>query len=86
MRSGLIFRASDHISNRFLLCRILSTSARKLHRDGVSISHSINRSLLALNGATQPPAESADTALPEQNDTYAPAVSTETPQPGITVP
>lgn len=54
MRSGQIFRASDHISNRFLLCRILSTSARKLHRDGVSIAHSINRSLAALDGVAQP--------------------------------
>lgn len=50
MRSGLIFRASDHISNRFLLCRMLSTSARKMHRDGVSMSQSINRSLVALDG------------------------------------
>ena len=50
MRSGLIFRASDHISNRFLLCRMLSASARKMHRDGVSMSQSINQSLVALDG------------------------------------
>lgn len=49
MRSGLIFRASTHISNRFLLCRMLSASARKMHRDGVSMSQSINRSLVVLD-------------------------------------
>jgi len=51
MRSGLIFRASDHISNRFLLCRMLSASSRKMHRDGVSTSQSINQSLVALDGS-----------------------------------
>jgi hypothetical protein len=66
MRSGLIFRASDQISNRFLLCRMISTSARKMHRDGVSMSQSINRSLLALENATQPVAQdAAPTAEPE---------------------
>lgn len=51
MRSGLVFRASDHVSNRFLLCRMLAASARKMHRDGVSTSQSINQSLVALHGA-----------------------------------
>jgi hypothetical protein len=55
MRSGLIFRVSDHISNRFLLCRMLSASARKMHRDGVSMSQSINRSLVVLDGAQDHP-------------------------------
>lgn len=58
MRSGLLFRAADQISNRYLLCRMISASARKMNRDGISTSQCINRSLLALNG-TQPnlPAE-----------------------------
>jgi hypothetical protein len=51
MRSGLLFRASDHISNRFLLCRMLSASARKMHRNGASTSQSINQCLVALNGS-----------------------------------
>lgn len=50
MRSSLIFRASDHISNRFLLCRMLSASARKMHRNGSSTAQSINQSLVALDG------------------------------------
>lgn len=48
MRSGLIFTAANRITNRYLLCRMLSASARKMHRDGVSTSQSINRSLQAL--------------------------------------
>jgi len=49
MRSGLIFAVSSRFSNRYLLCRMLSTSARKMHRDGVSTSQSINNSLRALH-------------------------------------
>lgn len=48
MRSGLIFSVSNRFTNRFLLCRMLATSARKMHRDGVSTSQCINSSLLAL--------------------------------------
>ena len=51
MRSGLIFAVSSRFSNRYLLCRMLSTSARKMHRDGVSTSQSINNSLQALHDA-----------------------------------
>jgi hypothetical protein len=51
MRSGLIFNASARISNRYLLCRMLSASARKMHRDGVSTSQCINNSLQALQSA-----------------------------------
>jgi hypothetical protein len=53
MRSGLIFSVSSRFSNRYLLCRMLSTSARKMHRDGVSTSQSINHSLRALHDAEQ---------------------------------
>ena len=50
MRSGLIFNASARFANRYLLCRMLSASARKMHRDGVSTSQCINNSLKALQG------------------------------------
>jgi hypothetical protein len=49
MRSGLIFAISEKVSNRYMLCRMLAASARKMHRDGVSISQSINRSLQVLH-------------------------------------
>jgi hypothetical protein len=58
MRSDLVFNVSNRISNRFLLCRMLAASARKLHRDGVSTSQCINSSLLALQTAAHDPVES----------------------------
>lgn len=55
MRSDLVFSVSVRISNRFLLCRMLSASARKMHRDGISTSQCINRSLVVLQqGAPDP--------------------------------
>jgi hypothetical protein len=57
MRSGLVFNVSNRISNRFLLCRMLAASARKLHRDGVSTSQCINSSLLALQAGSRDPVE-----------------------------
>ena len=53
MRSVLVFNAAHSISNRFMLCRMLSASARKMHRDGVSTSQSINNSLIALHDAAR---------------------------------
>lgn len=51
MRSGLIFAISSRFSNRYMLCRMLAASARKMHRDGVSTSQSINNSLRVLHRA-----------------------------------
>jgi hypothetical protein len=48
MRSGLVFNVSSRIPNRFLLCRMIAASARRMHRDGTSTSQSINNSLEAL--------------------------------------
>lgn len=72
MRSGLVFSVSTRISNRFLLCRMLAASARKMHRDGVSTSQCINSSLLALNEA---PRESV--ADPEAVDVQGARVNEE---------
>lgn len=63
MRSNLLFRAADHITNRYLLCRMISASARKMNRDGISTSQCINRSLVALNGAGENPGVEAINAL-----------------------
>jgi hypothetical protein len=49
MRSGLIFAVSSRFSNRYMLCRMVAISARKMHRGGVSTSQSINNSLRALH-------------------------------------
>ena len=51
MRSSLIFSVSSRFSNRYLLCRMIAASARKMHRDGISTSQSINDSLKALHDA-----------------------------------
>jgi hypothetical protein len=45
MRSEYVFAASKEISNRFLLCRVASVSARRLHRDSTQPSQTINKSL-----------------------------------------
>lgn len=70
MRSSLLFRAADHISNRYLLCRMISVSARKMNRDGIPASQCINRSLVALNGAGENPNLEGTTSLdqPSKDD------------------
>jgi hypothetical protein len=75
MRSGLIFNASARITNRYLLCRMLSASARKMHRDGVSTSQCINNSLQALQGAQsvddRPAPAARETTMLETRETEA---------------
>jgi hypothetical protein len=45
MRSEYVFAAVKEISNRFLLCRVTSVSARRLHVDSTHPSATINKSL-----------------------------------------
>ena len=45
MRSEYVFAAAREISNRFLLCRVTSVSARRLHIDSTQPSETINQSL-----------------------------------------
>jgi hypothetical protein len=79
MRSGLISAVSEKINNRYVLCRMLAVSARRMHRDGVSISQSITRSLQLLNQqpslqtpfATEAPQPAEN--LPETEAAVAPA-------------
>jgi hypothetical protein len=71
MRSGLIFNVSTKITNRYMLCRMLAASARKMHRDGVSTSQCINNSLRALQGA-QP--EEGKPSFAAGEETVAPEV------------
>jgi hypothetical protein len=44
MRSQLVFEASIHIPNRYLLCRMLDVWSRAVHRTG-SMGSSINQAL-----------------------------------------
>jgi hypothetical protein len=76
MRSGLIFFASKKITNRYMLCRMLAASARKMHREGVSTSQCINNSLRALQDAKsedrqRSSGESEQVVAPEATETEA---------------
>lgn len=45
MRSEFVFAAAKEISNRFLLCRMTSISARRLHGGPRQAAENINQSL-----------------------------------------
>ena len=45
MRSEYVFAAAKEVSNRFLLCRLASVSARRLQIGSKQASESINQSL-----------------------------------------
>ena len=45
MRSEYVFAAAREISNRFMLCRVTSVSARRLHIESTQPSETINKSL-----------------------------------------
>jgi len=74
MRSGLISAVSGKINNRYVLCRMLAVSARRMHRDGVSISESITRSLQLLNQQPSLQAFSPEAPQPTENRTETEAV------------
>jgi hypothetical protein len=42
MRSDLIFGAMKHVSNRYLLAKVLAKATRELHRPGVRIEDTTN--------------------------------------------
>ena len=47
MRSQLVFAASSHVPNRYLLCRMLDVWSHEAHRPG-PLGSSINEALQAL--------------------------------------
>jgi len=54
MRSDLVFRASDKVTNRFELCHLASSSARTMVRSSVGMHLSINHALEAISGQSVP--------------------------------
>ncbi|HLW53159.1 MAG TPA: hypothetical protein VKW06_09975 [Candidatus Angelobacter sp.] len=61
MRSEYVFAAVKEIENRFMLCRVASASARRLHIDSTRSSDTINKSLnLIAAGNTTTKAASPD--------------------------
>jgi hypothetical protein len=49
MRSELVYRANDKVQNRFHLCCLTSSSARKMNQSSVSMHTTINRALTAIS-------------------------------------
>ena len=54
MRSDLVHRANDKVQNRFQLCRLTSTSARRMARSSVGMHITINEALEAISGQSAP--------------------------------
>ena len=52
MRSEYVFAATREISNRFMLCRVTSVSARRLHIESTQPSETINKSLKLIAAGT----------------------------------
>jgi hypothetical protein len=67
MRSEYVFAAVKEIENRFMLCRVASVSARRLHLDSTRSSDTINKSLnlIAAGDTTTKTASDAHSPLAE---------------------
>ena len=75
MRSEHVFAAAKEISNRFLLCRMTSVSARRLHVGTKQPSETINESLLLIAAAEL--TERRSEGLTEARSQLVPVVATE---------
>ena len=49
MRSELVYLANEKVTNRFQLCSLTSSSARKMSQSSVSMHATINRALTAIS-------------------------------------
>ncbi len=74
MRSEYVFAAAKQIGNRFLLCSMASTSARRLHRGSTQPSETINQSLKLI--ATAEPGAQKDVVAPLDRPDEAVAATT----------
>lgn len=63
MRSQLVFDASIHIPNRYLLCRMLGVWSRAAHRSG-SMGSSINQALQLVSIQNDLPGDVAPASKP----------------------
>ena len=63
MRSQLVFEASIHIPNRYLLCRMLDVWSRAAHRTG-SMGSSINQALEVVCNQKDPPGDGTPAIKP----------------------
>ena len=51
MRSELVFSATTHVSNRFLLTKLAARAARKLHKPNTRIQETLNDVLVRFSHA-----------------------------------
>lgn len=54
MRSALVHRANEKVQNRFQLCSLTSSSARRMARSSVGMHITINEALEAISGQAAP--------------------------------
>lgn len=54
MRSALVHRANEKVQNRFQLCSLTSSSARRMARSSVGMHITINEALEAISGQDAP--------------------------------
>lgn len=54
MRSVLVHRANEKVQNRFQLCSLTSSSARRMARSSVGMHITINEALEAISGQAAP--------------------------------
>jgi len=72
MRSELVFAANDAVTNRFLLCRVVSLSSRRFHADSDSMNATIN-DVLEKIGANDVNSVIAPLAPPAKHEFVGPA-------------
>jgi hypothetical protein len=63
MRSDLVYSASKRLNNRFLLCRMASLAARRMHSYKRHYSESINKGLTHIADLPKDSATNAAIAL-----------------------
>ena len=52
MRAELTFKVLARESNRYLLCRMIATATRKLHRPNTRVQETMNDALARLGGSS----------------------------------
>lgn len=53
MRSDLIYDALDTVTNRYLLCQLVSKATRQFHKPNTRVQETMNDVLVRVGGAEQ---------------------------------
>ncbi len=51
MRSNLIYDAVDTVTNRYLLCQVVSKATRRFHKPTTRVQDTVNEVLVRVGGA-----------------------------------